>query len=108
MTFHKGKRLYDLTEADSGEETSETTPLAVDQTTSYPTPSQFPEASSSQPQTNLTPNRITKPLPRSESTEASTRAIDRSIKIKVAIALLVEGKRNLNRERLCQEVSLFT
>jgi len=106
-TFFRGKPFIDLTKDIKDDEGFDTTAAEVEQPKSCPTPSQSPEASSSQPQTTATPNGIINPLPRSQSIESSSRAIDRSIKIKVAMALLVEGKQNLNREKLCQEVSVL-
>jgi hypothetical protein len=109
MSFYKGKRSYDLTEDSPDEEVLTTTSAEVDQTKPYPTPSRSPEASSSQAHlpthTDERDTRPIKPLPRSESSEISNRAISSIIKTKVAIALLVEGKQNLNREKLCVEVS---
>jgi hypothetical protein len=86
-TFFQGKPSIDLTEDLLDDAACDTTSAEVNRPKSYPTPSQSPEASSSQPPTHTTPDRIIKPLPRSQSTETSSRAIDRSIKIKVAIAL---------------------
>ena len=109
MTFIKGKAVIDVTEDSPDEEAYTTASAAPNPNGTYPTPSRSPEASSSQSQLpNHTDERDTrpiKPLPRSHSNENPNRAISSAIKTKVAIALLVEAKQNLNREKLCVEVS---
>jgi len=109
MTFYKGKRSYDLTEDTSDEQIPTTTSAEVERSKPYPTPSRSPEASSPQVhlQTHTDQNiRPIKSLPRSHSSEKTSRAIPSATKIKVAVALLIEGKNNLDREKLCREVSL--
>jgi hypothetical protein len=110
MPFIKGKAVIDVTEDSPDEEAYTTAPAEPNPNQTYPTPSRSPEASSSQvqtrAQTDQRDDRPIKPLPRSQSNEVSCRAISSTIKTKVAIALMIEGKQNLNREKLCLEVSL--
>jgi len=107
MTFYKGKRSYDLTEDASDEEIPTTTSAEVDQTKPYPTPSRSPEASSSQIHLQTHTHQDSRPiksLPRSHTADDPNRAISSTIKTKVAIALMSEGRDKLDRSRLCEEV----
>jgi hypothetical protein len=108
MTFIKGKAVIDVTEDSPDEEAYTTAPAEPNPNETYPTPSRSPEASSSQAQlptnTDERDTRPIKPLPRSQSNENPNRAIHSSIRSKVAVALMIEGKDNLDRSRLCGEV----
>lgn len=104
-TFTKGQRVIDFTEEDSRDETPAETCSGSNTSQSDPTPSKSPEAAYAQPKADQTPDRPIKPLPRSHSTESTNRSIDPTIKTKVAVALLSEGRVNLNRARLCEQVS---
>ena len=104
-TFKNGNPVIDLTEDEYDDAVPATAPSSPAANLLYPTPSLSPEVASSAIGVSQNTKQPVKSLLQRGSIENPSRTIDPVIKTKVALALLVEGREKLNREKLSQEVS---